>query len=79
MEAKVENKTEFEADLCIVEGKIVFTDSGFDVPLESCASHKAMLEWVWHLAGQSWTSRGTIARFVELAAQHHNLELNRLR
>jgi hypothetical protein len=51
------------------------TDNNYRVGLDRCSTPEAILAWVRHLTEKKWMTVPVIHRFVELATEHHGINI----
>lgn len=61
-----------------IEGKeIVFIDQNYWIEMSRIRTRAALLEWVHHMCGKSWTNLEMIEQFIELVHEYRKWELFR--
>jgi hypothetical protein len=51
------------------------SDEDYHVALDRCSTPEAILEWVHHLRPKNWMTEPMIRRFVQLATEHHGINI----
>ncbi|CNK98437.1 hypothetical protein [Yersinia aldovae] len=47
----------------------------YNISLEACATHEALLGWVVHLSDKTWMDLDLMKHFIQIAAHANKLEI----
>jgi hypothetical protein len=53
-------------------------DEDYHIALDRCSTPEAILQWVRHLKPKYWVTEPMIQRFVQLATEHHGIDIQTL-
>ncbi len=66
---------------CYLDGNFIVLNVRFpyEIELSRCDTPEKILQWSFHLGAKNWVSGLLINRFINLACQAHNLNLDEMR
>ncbi len=62
--------------LCTLEDGHILLNHFYNIDLDRCDTHEKILAWIYHLGEKTWVTPDMLRRFIAIACDANNLEIN---